>query len=241
MRYLLLQVRDADDPMRAQEVGCFRRVLGCGLQDLAVVDLLSAPPTRRQLDDSDLVLIGGSGNYSVVTGGPWLGPALKTMCLLSDLGKPTFASCWGFQAMAVALGGKVVTDLGRAEVGTHTLSLTAAGRADPLWRGLPATFLGHMGHQDIVDQLPQEAILLASTERVANQAFRLANRPIYCTQFHPELCLSEFMQRVNNYPQYIHRITGQSIEAFASTCEETPDANRLLPIFVEWVQRGEPS
>ncbi len=238
MQYLLLQIRDADDPMRTQEVGCFARVLSCEPACLTVVDLLSSQPTRQQLDASDIVLIGGSGNYSVVTGGDWLSPALETMCWLHDRRKPTFASCWGFQAMAAALGGQVVTDLERAEVGTHTLRLTAAGRADRLFRHLPATFLGHMGHQDIVDVLPPGAVLLASTDRVANQAFCFADRPIYCTQFHPELQLREFMQRVVNYPEYVQRITGQTIETFSETCSETPAANRLLPAFVDWVRSG---
>ena len=36
-------------------------------------------------------------------GGPWLPAALDAMVALHETGKPTFASCWGFQAMARAL------------------------------------------------------------------------------------------------------------------------------------------
>ncbi|MFG0261332.1 MAG: type 1 glutamine amidotransferase, partial [Novipirellula sp. JB048] len=107
-RFLLLQVRDADDPMCAQEVDCFARALGCDAQRIRVFDLLSGVPTVEQLDQVDVVLLGGSGAYSVARGGDWILPALEAMRELFELGKPTFASCWGHQAMAQALGGEVV-------------------------------------------------------------------------------------------------------------------------------------
>ena len=127
LHYLLLQVRNADDPMREQEVRCFAEALRCDPSQIAVFDLLSGAPTPRQLRPYDVVLLGGSGDYSVAAGGPWLEAALDAMRELLDLGKPTFASCWGFQAMARALGGLVVTDLRRAEVGTVSIRLTTQG------------------------------------------------------------------------------------------------------------------
>ena len=68
---------------------------------------------------------------------------------------PTFASCWGFQALARALGGRVVTDHARAEVGVLPLDLTEAGRngirySARLGPGFPVV----IGHEDIVDELP---------------------------------------------------------------------------------------
>ena len=43
----------------------------------------------------------------------WLKASLETMRSLHDLAKPTFASCWGFQAMARAMGGEVIKDLSK--------------------------------------------------------------------------------------------------------------------------------
>ena len=79
-------------------------------RQIQVYDLLSGVPALRQLNDVDVVLLGGSGDYSVAAGGDWLQPALETMRELYELGKPTFASCWGFQALAKALGGEVITE-----------------------------------------------------------------------------------------------------------------------------------
>ena len=53
VRYLLLQVRNQDDPMRRQEVGCFARGLQCREDQIGVFDLLGGAPTLRQLQDWD--------------------------------------------------------------------------------------------------------------------------------------------------------------------------------------------
>ena len=233
-RYLLLQVRDHDDPIREQEIGCFARAIGCEASEIATINLLDGSPPPAVLDKANIVFIGGSGNYSVVEGGPWLGGALETIRNLYDLAKPTFASCWGFQAFALALGGEVVTDLQRAELGSTELKLTSDGVADPLFRELSSPFLGQMGHQDIVDRLPADALLLASSDRVTHQAFRMKGKPIYGTQFHPELDRTTFIERVELYPQYVERISHMPLKAFVEQhCIETVESNQLLRRFVE--------
>ena len=62
--------------MREHEVSCFTRVLGTENGRLQVFDLLSGAPAPALLDSVDVVLIGGSGDYSVVRGGSWLPAAL---------------------------------------------------------------------------------------------------------------------------------------------------------------------
>ena len=230
-RFLLLQVRNPDDPMKPQEVGCFARALRCTADQLEPRDLITAPPSPRELDRADAVLLGGSGDYSVAEGGTWLEAALDAMRWLHDHAKPTFASCWGFQAFARALGGHVVTDMSRAELGTIELTLTPAGRSDPVFSILPPRFCGHAGHQDVVDRLPPDAVLLASSSRVAHQAFTFEDKPIYCTQFHPELDRASFLERLTHYPEYVVRIAGMTIEEFAPQCREAADAGQLLPAF----------
>jgi GMP synthase (glutamine-hydrolysing) len=239
LRFLLLQVRNRHDPMLQQEVACFARALDCRPDQIEVFDLIGQAPTVAQLSPFDCVLLGGSGDYSVAEGGSWLEAALFAMRELYELNKPTFASCWGFQAMARALGGTVVTDPRRAELGTVTVRTTAAGQADPLFADLGREFLAQMGHQDIVEQLPPGALLLASTERVENQAFCFPGKPIYCTQFHPELDREGLITRVRAYPQYVENICGMPLAQFEQQhCRETPEANALLRRFMAHVLRG---
>lgn len=235
LRFLLFQVRRPDDPIREQEVRCFSRALNCRTEQIDVLDLINEVPTARRLHHADLVLMGGSGDYSVAQGGPWLDGALDAMRQLHDSGKPTFASCWGFQALARALGGEVVSELQRAEVGTIEIQLTDAGRQDPVMGPLGERFLAQAGHQDVVTRLPAGATLLASSQRCVNQAFSFAGKPIYCTQFHPELDRRSLLERVDQYPEYVDRVLGISVEAFASRCLESPLANELLGRFVQHV------
>lgn len=235
LRFLLLQVRNADDPMREQEIDCFARALHVRPDQIAAFDLLAAAPQRSELDRADMVLLGGSGHYSAASEGAWLERAMEGLREVHRLEKPTFASCWGFQAMARALGGRVVHDPDRAEVGTHTLHLTAAGRRDPLFAPLGSDFRGQMGHEDRVDELPPGATLLASSSRVKNQAYRMEGLPIYCTQFHPELSRADLLARVRTYPEYVRRVTDLSLDQFAEYCVETPEAEALLLRFVEQV------
>ena len=143
VRYLLLQVRNPDDPMRSHEVECFARALRSNPSRIRVLDLLHQQPTATQLSQTDVVLLGGSGHYSVVDEASvaepaeeWLRRALDVMRDLRERRQPTFASCWGFQAMARAIGGKVVHNPSWAEIGTHELMLTSDGQDDPVFSPL---------------------------------------------------------------------------------------------------------
>lgn len=235
LRYLLLQIRDSDDPIRRQEIVCFARALGCEPEAIDPLDLLSGFPTQEQIQQVDAVLVGGSGNYSAAGESPWLESTLAGFRWLVEQRKPTFASCWGFQAIARALGGSCIHDPPRAELGTLEFQLTEAGRRDPLFGELEDSFFGMAGHEDHVVALPPDAILLASSQLVRHQAFKVVDSPVYCTQFHPELDLQTFLDRVAAYPQYVEQIAGTTLEEFAQGCRDTPNTRQLLRRFARLV------
>lgn len=217
--------------MRDHEVNCFANAIGCDRIQIKPFDLVGSRPGRETIDSFDAVLIGGSGDYSVVDCGDWFVDACRLFRLLFEMGKPTFASCWGFQAFAKALGGKVVTDLSRAEVGTFELQLTDDAISDPVFSPLGKTFFGQLGHQDIVDELPDQATLLCSTVKVTNQAFTFSNKPIYATQFHPELKMDDLVKRLIAYPEYVKKITGMEMAEFIATCQPADATLELLQRF----------
>jgi len=235
LRVLLLQVRNDDDPMRPQEVAAFARVLRVEIERIATLDLLAEAPTGAQLKRTDLVLLGGSGHYSAAGEGRWLDRTLDTLQRLHAAAKPTFASCWGFQAFARALCGRVENDPQRAEVGTRPMRLTEAGRRDPVFAASGEQFDAQVGHEDSVVELPPGTTLLASSDLVENQAYRFDGLPIYCTQFHPELNRTDMLARVLTYPEYAERIAGLPAERFAELLRDTPQAEELLRRFVALV------
>ena len=235
LRYLLLQIRNENDPICEQEVGCFLRALECKPSNLQTFDLLGGVPDEELLDSFDAVLIGGSGDYSAAGESDWLEQTLAGLRRILEIRKPTFASCWGFQAFARAAGGRCIHDPEHAEIGTLDLHLTSAGQQDQLFGEVPTPFIAQAGHEDHVVQLPPGAVLLASSDLVANQAFKFAEAPIYCTQFHPELDREALIQRVRAYPRYVESIAGVSIEQFEQLCRDTPEARLLLKRFAALV------
>lgn len=234
-RFLLLQVRNEGDPIIGQEIDCFAAAIGCGASRVTPHSVLGAFPTQPTIDEHDVVLIGGSGDYSAAGEGEWLERILDGLRLLHDRGKPTFASCWGFQAFARAMGGRCEHDPENAELGNVELTLTEAGKQDPVFGALPERFLGFAGHEDHVTLLPEDALLLASTTRVREQAYTFADKPIYATQFHPELTRDTILRRLAAYPRYVEQFAGMTLAELTVRLQATPEANGLLPRFVEQV------
>ena len=180
--------------------------------------------------------MGGSGDYSVLDSGRWMEEALNAMRELHEMSKPTFASCWGFQAMAKALGGVVVRDPELAEISSVQVGLTAEGRADQVFGSIENPFRAHSAHEDTVTELPADALLLASSRRVKNLAFKFAGKPIYCTQFHPELSRHDIELRLKTYPKYIEELGGGSLEKCMSAWVETPVAESIIRRFIEHLE-----
>jgi len=228
-KYLLIQARKKNDPMQKHEKKCFARALKCNTANIKSLDIIRDHVVEHHVKKADAVIIGGSGDFSIAKGGRWMTKVLDFMNYLYDNSTITFASCWGFQAMAKARGGEVVQDLDEAELGTTKLWLTNEGKKDKIFQHLPHTFVAQMGHEDIVKKLPSEAILLASSEKVKNEAFTFKNKPIYCTQFHPELNKNDLEKRMKTYPEYVKKILGISESEFIKTrCRNSKDTNELM-------------
>lgn len=181
------------------EVECFRHKLPPGFQ-ITNYNLVKGPWGEEILEDYAAVLVGGSGDYgSANNTHPFFQPALNLLRRIVELKKPLFCSCWGHQALAVALGGRVLEDPEGYELGLLPVRLTQGGASDPVFGGLPDPFVAPLGHCEQVVELPPETILLASTERCRVQAFRLRGTPAYGCQFHPELSSDQLWERVDAY------------------------------------------
>lgn len=201
MKLLLLQARNPGDPAGPHELEAFREELGVEPGVLRPWDLLSGPPSDAVLDEVDVVLVGGAGEYGVgdVDGQAWLRQFIDFMGELAGRGFPTFASCFGFQALVLAGGGACEQDKSRAEVGTFSLHVTSDGEQDPLFGPVAPEFLAQLGHKDHATRLPSGFVHLAGSERSPYQALRVEGKPIYATQFHPELSMERNRERFIRY------------------------------------------
>ncbi|MFI7695216.1 glutamine-hydrolyzing GMP synthase [Nonomuraea sp. NPDC049655] len=111
---------------------------------------------------------------------------------LFSTGVPTFGICYGFQAMAQALGGEVART-GVAEYGGTALEVLEEG---VIFQGLPAAQTVWMSHGDSVAAAPEGFAVTASTSETPVAAFEHPERGLYGVQFHPEVLHSEHGQAV---------------------------------------------
>ena len=123
-----------------------------------------------------LILSGGPASvYS--PGAPTLRPELL------ELGVPVLGICYGMQAMALALGGRVEA-AENGEFGRSTLSVRDPGL---LLAGLPAEQACWMSHRDTVFEAPPGFRALASSDESPVAALEDTERRLYGIQFHPEV------------------------------------------------------
>ena len=143
-----------------------------------------------------IVLSGGPSSV-YEPGAPAVDPELF------DTGIPVFGICYGFQAMAGALGG-TVAHTGDREFGRTELSL--AVEPGVLHAELPARHPVWMSHGDSVTQAPPGFTVTAGSDRAPVAAFEDRARRYAGVQYHPEVGHSPHGQEVLR--RFLHDIAG---------------------------------
>jgi GMP synthase (glutamine-hydrolysing) len=147
-------------------------------------------------DPAAIVLSGGPSSV-YAEGAPGLDPKLV------EAGVPTFGICYGFQAMALALGG-TVERTGLAEFGGTPLKVTAGDST--LFHGLPDQQSVWMSHGDAVTEAPEGFRVVASTDGAPVAAFEDVGRGLAGVQFHPEVLHSQHGQAVLEH--FLYEVAG---------------------------------
>lgn len=232
VKVLLVQARSTSD-IEIQEQLCFLERCKIQRRQLTSRSVLRDAIEAGSLETFDAVMIGGAGEYSAVEDYVWMPALLDLIRICHDRRIPTFGSCWGHQLIARALGGRVIHDSGLAEMGCHYVTLTESGRFDPIFGSFPERFLANMGHHDRVVELPPEAVELAYSDTQRYQAFRMADRPMYGTQFHSELDAERERERLYRYRAHYPEIAADaSFQAVLDNLAETSEVDHLLHDFL---------
>ncbi len=201
--FLLLAIR-AEDAAADNEYDSFLALAGLEEGGLRRVRLEQRPLGGLDLGDWSGILLGG-GPFNYTDPEELKTPVqrrveadlhgLLDQVVSADF--PFLGACFGIGALGLHQG--AVLDRRFAEpVGTVEVSLTPAGRRDPLLGPLPAAFDAFTGHKEAISQLPDHAVLLASSADCPVQAFRVGGN-VYATQFHPELDVAGLCTRVEVY------------------------------------------
>ena len=97
---------------------------------------------------------------------------------------PLLGVCYGAQFLAHFYGGEV-TSSNKREYGRA--NLVDINFSDPFFNDISNKSQVWMSHSDTIKTLPNNGILIASTEDVKNAAFKIDNELTYGIQFHPEV------------------------------------------------------
>ncbi|MEK7184201.1 MAG: gamma-glutamyl-gamma-aminobutyrate hydrolase family protein [Patescibacteria group bacterium] len=237
MKVLLIQCRT--DASAAHELDCVLRHGKLTPDEITIANPVLKPGSLRihPAQDFDAILMGGSGQFGIVQAADTLAfqrglteirPVLDAV-VEGDL--PFLGMCLGHQVLAWHIGAAVVADPKQEEVGSFKVTLTEAGKNDPLFTGMPEQFIAQHGHKESVDELPAGAVQLSIGKRNPMSSFRVG-AAVYGVQFHPELTLDDLMARLSLYPDYLH---GKTVAEARKGFKESPDAPRVLRNFFEHV------
>ncbi|MGZ3688705.1 MAG: type 1 glutamine amidotransferase [Bdellovibrionota bacterium] len=138
-------------------------------------------PARNEI--SGVISLGGPMGANDEAEHPWILPELKLLSECASEGIPVVGICLGGQMLARALGGRVEKH-STVEVGWFPIELNAAGREDPILGAAGSNPTVYQWHGDTF-HLPKDAVLLASSQACARQAYRVGTSA-YGFQFHPE-------------------------------------------------------
>jgi GMP synthase (glutamine-hydrolysing) len=156
---------------RIREIGVYCELRPC---DISAEQILAFKP-------SGIVLSGGP--ESVTEQHTW-----RVNDIVFTMGIPVLGICYGMQAMAEQLGGKVSTSA-QKEFGYAALQLSPQSR---LFHQLPNNIQVWMSHGDKVTQLPPNFAGTAHTEHTEFAAMADETRHFYAVQFHPEVTHTEY-------------------------------------------------
>lgn len=187
------------------------------------------------------VVLGGSGDFdfdgnrdehdtSRKMSYELLGTLRPLFTYLFDHDVPTLGICYGHQLLEAFAGAHVTFDRNQQKTKSHEVKLMVDKHDYFLFTDLPDTFPAQYGHKDVLDRVPEGAVLLMNGGDACKvSALRYKNN-IYTTQFHPELTYEDMVARMKSIPGYLPEgVVAEEV------FKESPDASRILRNFSKFV------
>jgi GMP synthase (glutamine-hydrolysing) len=234
LQILYLQIRE-DRITQTEELQAFVFYSGLTEQQFTVLNVFDTPSFEAsRASKYDAVFVGGSSDASVLKPlyYPFVEDAKTLLAYCVQESIPVFASCFGFQLAVESLGGQVIADPDRMEMGVYAMELSSAAQDDLLLHDISNGFLAISGHKERALRLPDQTVCLVSTERCPYHALKVIDKPFYGFQFHPELNPQDLAARIRRY-QSRYLKNDEHLQQVLASLQETPDANQLIAKFVD--------
>ncbi len=233
IKVLLLQIRD-NPSVRKEEFDSFVSFSKVSPEQMTILNVFDTPEfTPQVIDDYDALIVGGASEASVLEpqNYPFVPHCVEMLKYCHQIGKPVFASCFGFQLAVLALGGSIVRDLKDFETGSIPITLTKAAASDPIFADTPNPFYAVSVHRERAPQLPDNCELLAYTDKCPH-AFKVKDAPFWAFQFHPEVDKAVLVERLGQFKEQYTQNEAHFKE-ITENAEETPFSNALCANFFD--------
>ena len=199
--FLHLSIRDHDEAV-AKEFDAIATFAGLKPGDLLQLRAEQAPlPVIHPDDYSGIIIGGGQYNTSDEVKSDIQRRVEADLGLIVDTALaqhvPLLGLCYGVGIVTQHLGGLIDRTYGETTSAVE-ISLTEHGRVDPLFEGVPDSFMAFVGHKEACSRTPNDSVLLATGTACPVQSFRVGERA-YVTQFHPELDVERLVERMVIY------------------------------------------
>jgi len=178
---------------RVREAGVYSEIYPYDVDESAITDF----------SPKGIILSGGPETVTV-------GESPRAPECVFQMGIPVFGICYGMQTMAAQLGGRVESaenhEYGYAQVrarGHTELLKDIEDHQTPEGYGLLDVW---MSHGDKVVELPDNFVLMASTESAPIAGMADESRRYYGVQFHPEVTHTHQGERIIS--RFVHDICG---------------------------------
>ena len=235
MKILLLQYTKRQKEQKENFLRIFDKL---GLKDIELdtFSVLDEAPDKELLKKYDRFIFGGSEfSFEGINESEDVKQKARELALRSkdfvhalvSSSVPSLAICFGHQVFAFSFGAKVGHDSCRFKAGAFKVEILPSASSDPIFDGLPQSFLAAYMHQDTAFDAPGEAQVLANGER-CNFAVLKYGKNSYTTQFHPEFDKETLLKNYKRIPHYFKRQEFWTEDLI----KDTPEANKILKNFV---------
>ena len=175
--------------------------------------------------DCDGYVITGSP-ASVHDARPWIPRLLDLIRQLDTAQVPTVGACFGHQAIALALGGKVGRNPGGWGFGVAS---THFGVRESWMEPWAQTLNLFAAHNEQVTQLPPGAVVMGGSDFCPVGSFRFGHH-IFTTEYHPEMTPEFFTALSHEIEPYVGK-------AIAERAREEAKVKTDGAIFAEWMAK----
>ena len=142
-----------------------------------------------------LIIMGGPMSIHDEAEHPWLIEEKRFIRQAIEEGKTVLGICLGSQLISAALGARVYKNKEK-EIGWFDIEFSSHAQSGPFFSGMGKSLKVFHWHGDTFD-LPENAVLLASSDGCKNQAYIYKER-VLAFQFHPESTVHSLQQMIEN-------------------------------------------